>query len=80
MFWDIKLILNNKVSIGSCLIGHEEHSVFIKGINNQKIFYRSDHLLSIITSVLSLEKRFINNNIEHLSLLLILAVYNDRRE
>lgn len=80
MFWDIKLLLKDKVSIGSCLIGLEKYSIYIQGISNQKIFYREDHLVSINRSVLSLEKMFKNKNIEHLSLLLILAVYNDRRE
>lgn len=79
IFWDIKLLLKNEVSIGSCLIGLKKHSVYIQGISNQKIFYREDHLISINKSVLSLKKMFKNKNIEHLSLLLILAVYNDRR-
>ncbi|MBU1564700.1 MAG: hypothetical protein KJ630_03615 [Proteobacteria bacterium] len=80
MFWDIKLLLKNKVSIGSCLIGLEKYPVYIQGISNQKIFYREDCLVSINKSVLSLEKMFENQNIEHLSLLLILAVYNDRKK
>ncbi len=80
MFWDVKLLLKKKVLIGSCLVGDEKYAVYIQGISNQKIFLRENHLISINKSVLSMEKLFDNRNIEHLSLLLILTVYNDRRE
>lgn len=80
MFWDMKLVLNKKVSIGSCIVEPDKYSVYIQGIYNQKIFFGEDHLVSIHKSVLSLETNFKIKKIEHLALLLILAIYNDRKE
>lgn len=80
MFWDMKLLLNKKMSIGNCKIGLEMFSVYIQGIRNQKIFYRDEHIISRNKMVLSLEKNFDNKDMEHLSLLLVLAVYNERNE
>jgi hypothetical protein len=80
MFWDMKLLLHKKLSIGKCRIGIEIFSVYIQGIINQKIFYRDEHIISRNKMVLSLEENFDNKDMAHLSLLLVLAAYNERKE
>jgi len=74
MFWDMKLLLNKKLSIGNCKIGLEIFPVYIQGIRNQKIFYRDEYIISRNKMTLTLEKSFDTSDVEHLSLLLILTV------